>query len=81
MGKDDVKDITIEVLKDIRKEIGLMRQDMNIKFEQVSKELESIKGDIRIVVNHFDRDYMLLANKLGELEGRFNEYAKEHKSN
>ncbi|MBI5562022.1 MAG: hypothetical protein HY894_04095 [Deltaproteobacteria bacterium] len=82
---DKVKDITVEILKSIRDEIRQLREDTNKRFEQMDKRfvqmdkrLEHIEVDIKAIVIHFDRDYMLLANKVGELEGRFSAHVGGH---
>ncbi|MEW6416856.1 MAG: hypothetical protein AB1480_01905 [Nitrospirota bacterium] len=92
MEKGKVRDITVEILISIRDEIGKLREDtnkrfeqmdkrfeqMDKRFEQMDKRLERIEVDIRAIVSHFERDYMLLANKLGELEGRFSAHVGSH---
>jgi phosphopantetheine adenylyltransferase len=82
---DKVKEITVEILISIRDEIKQLRKDTNDRFEQMDKRfeqmdnrLEHIENDIRAIVSHFDRDYMLLANKVGELEGRFDDHVSSH---
>lgn len=75
---DKIKEITVEILKSIRDEIKHLRKDTNARFEQMDKRLEHIENDLKVVVSHFDRDYMLLANKVGELEGRFTDHISSH---
>ena len=82
---DKIKEITVEILKSIRDEIKHLRKDTNARFdqidkrfEQMDKRLEHIENDLKVVVSHFDRDYMLLANKVGELEGRFTGHISSH---
>jgi len=45
-------------------------EQIDKRFEQMDKRLEHIEADIRAIVSHFERDYMLLANKMGTIEGR-----------
>ena len=89
---DNVKDITVEILISIRDEIRELREDTNKRFEQMDKRfeqmdkrfekidqrLEHIEADMRTVVSYFDRNYTLLANKVGELEGQFHAHVSSH---
>jgi TolA-binding protein len=93
MDKNKVKDITVEILISIRDEIRTLREDTNRRFEQMDKRFEQMeadiremrhdinimKQDIRAIVSHFDRDYMLLANKTGSLEARFEAHIQTHR--
>jgi len=89
---DKVKEITIEILKSIRDEIKHLRKDTNARFEQMDKRfeqmdkrfeqmdnrLEHIETDLKAVVSHFNRDYLLLSNKVEELESRFINHIGSH---
>lgn len=96
---DDVADITVQILRDIRDEIALLRRDTNARFEQVDRRFEQmdrrfeqmdkrfermdrrferIETDIKSVATHFDRDYLTLANRMGELEGRLDSHIARH---
>jgi predicted nucleic acid-binding Zn-ribbon protein len=89
---DNVKDITVEILISIRDEIRELREDtnkrfeqmdrrfeqMDRRFEQMEKQLQHIKTDIKAIVSYFNRDYMLLANKVDELERTFHAHIGSH---
>ena len=91
MSDKKVRDITVEILKEIRdeikkvkEEVASLRIEMNQRFELVDKRFEQmdkrfarIEADIKSIVVHFDRDYMTLANKMGEVEGRLNAHLQE----
>lgn len=82
--RDEIKELRKDT-NNIRDEIKQLRKDTNARFEQMDRRfeqmdsrLEHIESDIRAIVSHFDRDYMLLANKVGELEGRFDAHIGAH---
>ena len=104
---DQVSDITVEILRSIRDEIGELRKDfreeisqlrvefrneisqlrqdtnarfeqMDKRFEQMDKRFERMETDIRAIASHFERDYLTLANKVGELEGKFEAHLDSH---
>ena len=82
---DKVKEITVEILKSIRDEIKHLRKDTNARFEQMDKRfeqmdnrLEHIETDLKAVVSYFNRDYLLLSNKVEELESRFVNHISSH---
>lgn len=85
MDKNDkIKDITIEILKSIRDEIRGLREDtnarfteMDARFEHMDERLGRIETDIRAIVSHFERDYMLLATKVGEVEGKLEAHLQQ----
>lgn len=53
-------------LERIENDISEMRQDINM-----------MKQDIKAIVAHFERDYILLANKMGTIEGRLDAHLQE----
>ncbi len=88
---DEIKDITLQVLIDIREEIKGLRREMDQRFAQMDQrfaqmdqrfarmeerlgrmetELTEIKENIRAIVARFDRDYLVLANEVGDLKAR-----------
>ena len=88
---DEIKDITLQVLIDIREEIKGLRREMDQRFAQMDQrfaqmdqrfarmeerlgrmetELTEIKENIRAIVARFDRDYLVLANEMGDLKAR-----------
>lgn|GEM_PF-3275072 len=88
---DEIKDITLQVLIDIREEIKGLRREMDQRFAQMDQrfaqmdqrfarmeerlgrmetELTEIKENIRAIVARFDRDYLILANEMGDLKAR-----------
>jgi chromosome segregation ATPase len=88
---DEIKDITLQVLIDIREEIKGLRKEMDQRFAQMDQrfaqmdqrfarmeerlgrmetELTEIKENIRAIVARFDRDYLVLANEMGDLKAR-----------
>lgn len=90
-GNDEVKDITLQVLIDIREEIRALPRDrdnsfakmdkrfaqmdqrfaqMDKHFERIEVELVEIRENIKEIVAHFDKDYLALANEMGDLKGR-----------
>lgn len=89
--KGKVRDVTVEILMSIRDEIRGLREDtnarfaevdrrfeqMNARFEQMDERLGHIETDIRAIVSHFERDYMQLATKVGELEGKFSVHIQQ----
>jgi predicted nucleic acid-binding Zn-ribbon protein len=82
---DNVKDITVEILISIRDEIREMkdeirelREDTNKRFEQIDMRLRYIENDLKAIVSYFNRDYMLLANKVDELDRKFNAHIGSH---
>ena len=91
MDKGKVSDITVEILISIRDEIKALRADTNNRFEQMDKRFEqmdhrfeqmdnrlrNIETDIRAIVSHFEGDYILLANKMGTIEGRLDAHLQE----
>ncbi len=77
MDKDKIRDITVEILVSIRDEIRHLREDTNKRFEQMDKRLESIETDMRAIVAHFERDYILLANKMGAVEERLETHIQQ----
>ena len=69
--------LTVEILINIRDEIRGLREDTNRRFEQMDRRFEKIEADIaemkkdlKIIVARFDRDYLVLANEVGEIKGR-----------
>jgi hypothetical protein len=76
--------LTVEILINIRDEIRGLREDTNRRFEQMDRRFEQMdrrfekievdiaemKKDLKIIVARFDRDYLLLANEVGEIKGR-----------
>ncbi|MBI4823056.1 MAG: hypothetical protein HY805_02345 [Nitrospirae bacterium] len=52
-------------------------EQMDKRFEQMDKRLEHMEADIRAIVAHFERDYILLANKMGTIEGRLDAHLQE----
>jgi len=84
MPDKKVGDLTVEILISIRDEIKGLREDTNRRFEQMDRRFEQMdrrfetieadiaemKKDIKIIVARFDRDYLLLANEVGEIKGR-----------
>jgi len=91
MDKGKVSDITVEILISIRDEIKALRVDTNARFEQMDKRFElmdrrfenmerdikDMKQDIRALVAHFEGDFLLLANKMGTIEGRLDAHLQE----
>lgn len=84
MDKGKVSDITVEILISIRDEIKALRADTNNRFEQIDRRFENIerdikdmKQDIRALVAHFEGDFLLLANKMGTIEGRLDAHLQE----
>ncbi|MDO9288559.1 MAG: hypothetical protein Q7T83_07190 [Thermodesulfovibrionales bacterium] len=84
MDKGKVSDITVEILISIRDEIKALRADTNNRFEQMDRRFENIerdikdmKQDIRALVAHFEGDFLLLANKMGAIEGRRDAHLQE----
>lgn len=81
---DNVRDITVEILKSIRDEIRLLREDTNSRFEQMDKrfermderfgrieaDLRAMRADIKSIVVHFDRDFMLMATEVEGIKSR-----------
>lgn len=82
--KKKVKDITTEILISIRDEIvGLrgeivqLREDTNARLghieqdiAEMKQDISSVKQDMKTIAAHFDRDYLFLANDVGNLKGR-----------
>lgn len=91
MDKGKVSEITVEILISIRDEIKALRADTNNRFEQMDRRFEqmdhrfeqmdnrlrNIETDIRAIVSHFEGDYILLANKMGTIEGRLDAHLQE----
>ena len=74
--RDEIKGLRTEfsVLKgefsayreEVNKRFVLMEQ----RFSGIEKELVHIRKDIAVIVAHFDRDYLLLANKVEDVDRR-----------
>jgi predicted nucleic acid-binding Zn-ribbon protein len=64
-------------IKNLREDTNKRFEQMDKRFELMDKRLEHIEADIRAIVSHFDRDYMLLANKIGTIEGRLDAHLQE----
>ena len=52
-------------------------EQMDKRFEQMDNRLRNIETDIRAIVSHFEGDYILLANKMGTIEGRLDAHLQE----
>jgi predicted nucleic acid-binding Zn-ribbon protein len=64
-------------IRNLRVDTNNRFEQMDKRFEQMDKRFEHIEADIRVIVSHFERDYILLANKLGVIEGRFDAHMHE----
>jgi hypothetical protein len=67
---DKIKDITLEILVNIRDEIKKLREDVNIRFEKMENELSEIKINTKAIVAHFDRDYLRIATEMDNIKQR-----------
>ena len=45
-------------------------EQMDRRFEKIEADIAEMKKDLKIIVARFDRDYLLLANEVGEIKGR-----------
>lgn len=70
-----VTDITLEVLVSIRDEIKGLRDDTNMRFEQmdrcferIEEDISQIRQDISHIVARSDRDFLLMASDLNEVK-------------
>lgn len=52
-------------------------EQMDRRFEQMDIRFQHIEADIKSIASHFDRDFILMANKMGEMEGRLDAHLQE----
>lgn len=91
--EDNVKDITVEILKSIRDEIRLLREDTNQRFEEMNQrfgaidnrferieaDISDIRKNMKSLLVRFDRDYTLLATDVDGLRKRIMKCEKKLK--
>lgn len=74
--REDINVRFAEVDKRFEK-MDMRFEQMDKRFEQMDKRLAHIETDVRAIGSHFERDYMLLANKMGPIEGRLEAHMQE----